>query len=147
MHSLFEMTPISQTANIFFAVLTLMFIGLGCVFAWMYIGCRNVSVLIEGNELTLKAPFYGRSIELTELDFAAIKIVNLKKEPDLLPRIRTNGIGLPGYSLGWFRLRNGRKALLAVSNKQEVVYLPTRAGYDLLLSLKQPELFLQKLSQ
>ncbi|WP_417763517.1 PH domain-containing protein [Shewanella sp.] len=47
---------------------------------------------------------------------------------------RTNGIGLPGYHLGWFQLKQDGKALVAVSNTQQLLYIPTTLGFSLLLS-------------
>jgi hypothetical protein len=40
----------------------------------------------------------------------------------------------PGYAAGWFRLRNGQRALLYVTTRRRVLYVPTNAGYALLLS-------------
>jgi hypothetical protein len=43
--------------------------------------------------------------------------VGLSREVDLQPAGRTLGTGLPGYQAGWFRLRNGEKALLYLTNR------------------------------
>ena len=95
--------------------------------------------------LVLRAPLYGRSIPLSAIDRSAARIVNFTNEPSLRPRVRTNGIGMPGCAIGWFKLRNKRKALLAVTNRQALVYLPTTLDYDVLLSLRQPQEFLDRL--
>ena len=70
------------------------------------------------------------------------RVVNLIHESEFKPSIRTNGIGLPGYQEGWFNLNNGRQGLLFVTDRSQVVYIPTKQGYALLLSPKQPEEFL-----
>jgi hypothetical protein len=49
------------------------------------------------------------------------------------------GTGLPGYAAGWFRLTNGERALLYVTTRERVLYVPTQAGYALLLSPSDPD--------
>ena len=68
-------------------------------------------------------------------------------DSELKPARRTNGIGLPGYSEGWFKLANGERALLFVSDKVNVVYIPTREGYSVLLSTANHEEFLESLNK
>ncbi len=52
---------------------------------------------------------------------------------------------MPGYRAGWFRLANGEKALLYVTDPHKVAYVPTRAGYSLLLSVDRPTEFVERL--
>jgi hypothetical protein len=56
------------------------------------------------------------------------------------------GTGLPGYQAGWFRLRNGEKALVYLTDRRRAVYVPTTAGYDVLLSPEDPDGFLRALA-
>jgi hypothetical protein len=67
------------------------------------------------------------------------RVVDLSREADLRPRSRRWGTGLPGYAAGWFRLRNGERALLYVTAWSRVLYVPTSAGYVLLLSPQHPD--------
>ncbi len=67
------------------------------------------------------------------------RVVDLSREADLQPRSRRWGTGLPGYAAGWFRLRNGERALLYVTAWSRVLYIPTSAGYVLLLSPQHPD--------
>jgi hypothetical protein len=62
-----------------------------------------------------------------------------------MPARRTVGTGLPGYRAGWFRLRNGEKALLYLTDTSRAVYIPTTAGYSVLLSPAQPDEFVSAL--
>jgi hypothetical protein len=55
------------------------------------------------------------------------------------------GTGLPGYRSGWFRLRNGEKALLYLTDTSRAVYVPTTAGYGVLLSPQNPDEFVAAL--
>lgn len=71
--------------------------------------------------------------------------VDFAAEPELAPRWRRVGTGLPGYQSGWFQLRNGEKALLYLTDRSKAVYIPTSQGYSLLLSPANPEAFLAAL--
>ena len=71
--------------------------------------------------------------------------MDFRVEPGLEPRSRTMGTGMPGYGAGWFRLANGDKALVYLTTPERVVYVPTREGYALLLSVERPEAFLDAL--
>lgn len=54
---------------------------------------------------------------------------------------RTNGIGLPGFALGWFRSTKGR-VFAVVADSRSAVYIPTTMGYDVMLTPKHEESFL-----
>jgi hypothetical protein len=53
---------------------------------------------------------------------------------------------MPGYQSGWFRLKNGEKALLYLTDRSRAVYVPTTAGYSVLLSPDDPDGFLKALT-
>ncbi len=46
------------------------------------------------------------------------KQVDLSGDSEYRLRTRTNGTGLPGYQAGWFKLQNGEKALVFVTDLQ-----------------------------
>lgn len=58
---------------------------------------------------------------------------------------RTNGIGIPGLSLGWFRTRGGERVFGAVTDFRRAVLLPTSLGYNIIVSPRNPEQFLADL--
>ena len=109
----------------------------------------SVSSRVELSEtgLRLRGDFYGRFIPAEALRGNEARIVNLAAERDLSPVARTMGTGLPGYRAGWFRLRNGEKALLYVTDGSRVVYIPTNRGYSLLLSSQNPERLVNRLRE
>jgi hypothetical protein len=72
--------------------------------------------------------------------------VSLEADSELAPRRRTMGTGMPGYQAGWFRLKNGEKALLYLTDRSRAVYVPTTEGYSVLLSPADPDSFLQALT-
>jgi hypothetical protein len=92
--------------------------------------------------LRLHGDWYGRTIPSSQIRGQDAKRVDFAIEPELAPKWRTMGTGLPGYQAGWFKLRNGEKALLYLTDRSRAVYVPTTAGYSLLLSPADPDRFL-----
>jgi hypothetical protein len=90
---------------------------------------------IGNGVLTVNSLFYGKSIPIGEINVNGIRQLNLNNDKDYNIRIRTNGIGLPNYHVGWMRLNNGNKALAYLTDKTNVVLIPTK-DYDLLISTK-----------
>lgn len=103
---------------------------------------RHTRFEIDGDQLRLAGDFWSRSISIQSLRLDDAAIVDLGVSPDYAPRRRTLGTALPGYASGWFRLRNGEKALAYLTNRESVVYIPTSLGYSLLLSADRPKEFL-----
>lgn len=106
---------------------------------------RHVQFEVAPEGLTIRGDLYGRRLPADALLIEAARAVDLAASPPLRPVWRTNGAGLPGYSSGWFQLGNGEKALIFITDKRRVVYLPTREGYAVLLSVPEPEKFLAAL--
>jgi hypothetical protein len=105
-------------------------------------GSRSARFEVSPEGLRLRGDWYGRTIPADQLRGQSAKRVDFAAEPALAPKIRTMGTGLPGYQAGWFRLRNGEKALLYLTDRSRAVYVPTTAGYSLLLSPADPDAFL-----
>jgi hypothetical protein len=102
-------------------------------------GARSSRFEVSADGLRLVGDLYGRTIPARDLRGAGIRVVDLGSERELAPASRTMGTALPGYRAGWFRLRNGEKALLYVTDTHRVVYVPTRMGYAVLLSAADPD--------
>ena len=83
--------------------------------------------------------FYSRMIAASDLVAAQARVVDLQADPEHQLRWRRNGTALPNYKAGWFGLRNGEKALVFMGKPQRVAYIPTRSGYAVVLSVKDPE--------
>ncbi len=73
--------------------------------------------------------------------------VDLGREPALTPVRRSNGVGLANYQVGWFRLKNGQRALCFLTRRDSVLYLPTKKSFVLLLSTSEPEQLLAALGK
>jgi hypothetical protein len=68
-------------------------------------------------------------------------VVDFSSDPGYGLAVRTNGVGLPGYKGGWFRLQNGQRALVFYTGSPKAVYLTTQREYSLLLSVERPDEF------
>ena len=145
MDEFFPMVPVSGTAWAFFGGISLLFIGLSALMLLLGWGITRGGFEISTEGLRLRGAVYGRMIPSSSLELGAARRIDFRVEPDLRPRLRTNGIGLPGYLAGWVKLRNGEKALTFMSDRSYVVYIPTTEGYSLLLSVAEPDRFLSRL--
>jgi hypothetical protein len=106
------------------------------------VGARAARFEVSPGGLRLHGDWYGRSIPAGQIRGQDARRVDFTAEPGLAPKWRTMGTGLPGYQAGWFRLKNGEKALLYLTDRSRAVYVPTTAGYSLLLSPADPNGFL-----
>ena len=139
----FQITPTSPGSTLFLVGLTVLMAVMAIGFGWLTVSATRPSVVVNESELVLRAPFYGRSIALSDVRLEQARVLNMDSTVDVRPTRRTNGLGLPGLGLGWFKLANGEKALVALSDRRRVVYVPTDQGYSLLFSLERPEAFLE----
>lgn len=105
-------------------------------------GARAARFEVSPAGLRLRGDWYGRLIPGGEIRGDASRRVDFASDPGLLPRRRTLGTGLPGYQAGWFRLQNGERALVYLTDRSHAVYVPTTSGYSLLLSPADPDAFL-----
>jgi hypothetical protein len=109
------------------------------------LGSQNARFEISPVGLRLKGDLYGRFIPAADLQVAGARAIDLRAEPSLTPVRRTVGTAVKGYQAGWFRLRDGEKALLYVTDRSRVVYVPTSRGYAVMVSVLDPDTFLASL--
>lgn len=139
----FPIAPASSRSLWFFIPVAIVLVAAAATLLMAALGPSRARVELSSAGLALRGDMYGRRlIAASELRGGAARIVDLEREPDLAPRWRTMGTGLPGYKAGWFRLRGGEKALVSLTNTRRAVYLPTTQGYALLLSPAEPDRFL-----
>jgi hypothetical protein len=123
-------------------LLAVVLVPVGVLLGGTLLGARAARFEVSPAGLELHGDWYGRSIPSGQIRGQDAKRVDFATEPDLAPKWRTMGTGLPGYQAGWFRLKNGEKALLYLTDRSRAVYVPTTAGYGLLLSPADPDRFL-----
>ncbi|TDR39779.1 PH (Pleckstrin Homology) domain-containing protein [Tahibacter aquaticus] len=91
-----------------------------------------VRVRVEGGRLTVGGGLYRESVSLASVDLGAIRPLS----PVELPRVlgtRTNGVGMPGFVLGWFRPGHGKK-VFATAGSGTALLVPTSGAFDLVVS-------------
>ncbi|MBF0345346.1 MAG: hypothetical protein HQL06_14085 [Nitrospirae bacterium] len=123
---------------ILFAVMVLM-LTIAIVIGYQTYSVRHVTLEVGQDGLRIKGGLYGRHIPLGSLLVREAKVLTIDNASPICPVSRTNGIGLPGYAEGWFRLRDGSKALVFMARHMRVLYIPTTEGYALLLTPENPE--------
>ena len=141
----FPIIPASAKPLWFIWVICVLLALILMALAYTAYSSRHARVELGPASIRLVGDFWGRSIPLGDLIPSQARILSLGKKSEYAPRWRTLGTGLPGYASGWFRLRNGEKALVYLTSRDRVVYLPTTAGYSLLLSVREPERFVAAL--
>lgn len=130
--------------------LVVIMVVLAAVMALMLLvasGTRRSRFELTDSALRLRGDLWGRTLPYDSLDIDRTRLVDLRLEPSLTPDSRRMGTGLPGFQSGWFRLRSGEKALLYLTDRSRALYIPTRNGYSLLLSPRDPDLMLEELRQ
>lgn len=145
MSETFRIVPAPSATLWVLAAVGLLLVGLTVLFGYTAYASRNTRFTVSAEGLHIRGDLYGRTIPLSELRTDEARALDLQQEPQLRPKWRTNGVGLPGYLSGWFRLHNREKALLFVTDRRNVVYVPTTRGYAVLLSVAEPERFLSVL--
>jgi hypothetical protein len=134
--------PIAPAASRYlwvFIPITLLLVGVIVLLAISLAGAHTSRFEVFPDSLRLRGDIYGRTIPRAQLQLDLARRVDFKLEPSLLPRWKRMGTGLPGYQSGWFSLRNGEKALLYLTDRNKAVYIPTSAGYVLMLSPRDPD--------
>ncbi len=106
---------------------------------------RRARFVIGERGLRIERTLYGRLIPWESILVGGVRWVNLNLEEGLRPAIKTNGVDLPGFKAGWFRLVDGQKALVFLTDYSHVVYVPTKEGYVVLLSVGDPLAFVRDL--
>jgi hypothetical protein len=102
---------------------------------------------LDAGGLEVTTTFYRQRLALAELQPGAARVLRLDEHPELKPWLKSNGYALPGFRSGWFRLRNWRKAFVATSDGERLLWLPTTRGFDLLLQPRDPQRLLDRLRE
>jgi hypothetical protein len=124
---------------VFSLVIGLILIGIIALFLSIGYQARHASFTVSDQGLRIGPGLYGRFIPREDIDKEGVRVVNLNLEAEYQPKWRTNGAGLPGYAAGWFKLKNKEKALVFLTDRSRVVYIPTKQKYSILLSVWEAE--------
>lgn len=91
------------------------------------------SITLSDGQLTVNAGLYSHSVSLSDINKDSTRLVELENEPSLSLGMRTNGIGLFSYNVGYFNLKNGQAAFVVLEGSRAVI-VPTNNGVTFLLS-------------
>jgi hypothetical protein len=108
---------------------------------WTAFARRTVEV--TSTELVVKSAFYTAKISTSSIG-PNLAIVNAENFPGGGIAMRSNGIGLPNYQVGWFSLKNGRSVFLVYTGGN-ALYIPTNTKFDLVLDVIDANTLLNKL--
>ena len=141
------MVPASGVPIWLAAAVMVLLIALATLFGGFLYSARHTKFQVGVDGLGVSGTLYGRQISLQSFLLKEAKVLDLAQDETHWLKWRTNGLGLPGYQAGWFRLGNGEKALAFITDARHVAYLPTTDGYSVLLSVAEPEELLEALRQ
>lgn len=115
--------------------------------AFLLLAMRRRAVALKDGMLDVRAAMYRKRVAVTELDLPRARIVDLGERTELRPWLKSNGMAMPGFHAGHFRLRGDfGKAFCLLTQRERVLWLPLRDGkQQLLLSLEQPQALLDAL--
>lgn len=86
-------------------------------------------------------------LALSELDLERARVLDLHERQEFTPRPTLNGAFLPGFQSGWYRLRDGSRALVARAGGSRVLWIPTARDFGLLLQPRRPQELLRALRE
>jgi hypothetical protein len=145
--TVFPMIPAASKSLWFFGIISLVLVGLLFLMGWLAWSMQHALFTVSKDGLRLQGDLWGRTIPLQSLILDEAIVTNLNTDKDHQPKWRTMGTGLPGYAAGWFKLRNGTKGLLYVTDRTRVARIPTTEGYTVMLSVSDPAAFIDTLKR
>lgn len=145
--TVFPMIPAASKSLWFFAIIGLVLVGSALLMLWLAWSMQHAQFTVSKEGLRVKGDLYGRLIPLASLKLDEAVVANLHTDKDHQPTLRTMGTGLPGYAAGWFKLRNGTKGLLYVTDRTRVARIPTTEGYTVMLSVSDPAALIATLKE
>ena len=104
-----------------------------------------VRARIEAGSLSVGGGLYTLRIALQDVYPERAVFADKERIPALV--LRSNGISLPGLSLGWFVSSDRTKVFGALADRRKAILLPTSRGFDIVLSPRDPKAFVSALSR
>jgi Bacterial PH domain len=138
----FAMAPVGRKTMWWLTIIVVAIVLAG---ALIVVLAQTPKFEVSPEGLSISGNPFGRMIPAAELQLDGAHVVDFATSPNLRPKWRTLGLGLPGFKAGWFRLYDGETALVFLSDAKPAVYIPTTAGYSLLISPQDPDGLLSSL--
>ncbi len=148
MNEVFDIAATSRNSATFMivvsAVITLLTIG---IFGYIGMTMNHMFIAAGPDSIKVRIPMYTKTIKRSDIYADQVRVIDMNAPGSPRLGMRTNGIGLPGFQGGWFRLSGGGKVLAAITDRSKVVVIPTRLGYDIMASVKNPEALIASLKR
>ena len=107
---------------------------------------RSAGARVENGNLVVSTGVGTKRVPLNDLRELGLHVVNLNKAHEIQPRLRYFGASMPGLLTGWFKLRNGERAVCLLTDCDRVSYLRShKLRLSVLLSIENPKLLETKL--
>ncbi|KFX26549.1 hypothetical protein [Ralstonia solanacearum] len=106
-------------------------------FAVLLVFMQRAFFGVADGVLTVRSSFYEVKVPLSEVT-GEPTIVDLAQHPERRPKLRTNGFSLPGYQSGWYVGSDKRRIFAAIAGPR-VLSIQAKSGYEILVSVKDPE--------
>jgi hypothetical protein len=131
---IYEMTrPTGSGSLIWIIVIVGFLVLLTLMLILLFVSSRSYTLRIEDNILSIRSLFYNTSIAKSEIKLGEVRI---SRYQDLGVTLRTNGMALPGLLVGWFK-GGTEKYKLYVTDKENVLIIPTTLGYSIAFSTRE----------
>ena len=98
------------------------------------------SYRLTADALTIHDRFYPVTVHASEVDIDQIRVIDLDRDTEWRPTLRTNGFANPHYQSGWFRVASGQSVRMYRAGGRRLVLLPPKgAGTAVLLDATDPD--------
>lgn len=111
-----------------------------CVGVGLLAQIGAVGASIDGGALSVGGGLYKVSVEGTAIRKEEVRAISELERAQFL-NFRTNGVGMPGLALGWFKSRD-QKRYFALATGDQPILVPTTLGYDIVVSPSDGEGFM-----
>jgi hypothetical protein len=101
---------------------------------------------LTADRLTIHDRFYPVTLSAATVDADGIRIVDLTRDTEWRPTLRTNGFANRNYQSGWFRVAGGRTVRLYRAGGNRLVLIPPKGGGAFVVyQAIDPDRFVQEL--
>ena len=100
---------------------------------------KHVRYEITDGRLFVRGDIFCWRFPVSNMNLGPSVVLDLTQWPDFKPRRKIIGTSMPGYQSGEFLLRNGRRAIVFLSDLRRVLCILMDDGKFLLLSCADPE--------
>ncbi|MBE8168794.1 MAG: hypothetical protein HAW66_10560 [Shewanella sp.] len=124
-------------------------VGILGMLTYVFIKSWHSTVNIIADDIVFNVPLYSKAFPLADIQLSKIAVIDLSTSSGVELDYRQNGLGLPGYQLGYYRLKSPYNeismALISVTEPSKVIVVPTTENLLLMFSVDNPEEVVEQL--